>query len=197
MLLVSNVTVTLVDCQEIAMSRFHPVRPKKDKHAHRAPQPAAPAQPTPSQADKVALERVEQARSELYKLHNGDVLDASIARWKRMLAIYDREAEVVFSSDMSKPHRWTVSPAMALRAEKHLEGLLQRQAELLDECHAQAHQIVSDYYARQAASAGSKQADADSLCPPKQTPAPGADFQPVQNTTSNPSKGGEHPPASA
>jgi hypothetical protein len=40
-------------------------------------------------------------------------------------------------------------------------------------------------------------AEADSLCPPKQTPAPGADSQPVQNATSNLSKGGEDPPTSA
>jgi hypothetical protein len=176
------------------MSRFHSVRPKKHKHKrNHGPQPAAPAQPMPpampsyAQAEKMMLEQLEKARAELYKLRNGDVLDASIARWKRMLAIYDREAEIVLNSDMSRPHRWTVSPAMALRAEKHLESLLQRQSELLDQCHADAGKIVSEHYAALE--------KAEALCPPKQTPAPEAGFEPDETVTSDVSnEGGAAPP---
>jgi hypothetical protein len=176
------------------MSRYHSVRPKKHKHKrNHAPQPAAPAQPTPpampsyAQAEKMMLEQLEKARTELYKLRNGDVLDASIARWKRMLAIYDREAEIVFAGDMSRPHRWTVSPAMALRAEKHLESLLQRQSALLDQCHADAGKIVSEHYAALE--------KAESLCPPKHTPAPEADSGADETPTSNVSNEGGPPEA--
>jgi len=144
--------------------------------------------PSYEQAEKHMLQQLEKARTELYKLRNGDTLDTSIARWKRNLAIHDKEAEAVANSDMSKPHRWTVSPAMALRAEKHLESLLQRQSDLMDQCHTDAHKIVTDMYAR-------REAEARSLCPPKQTPAPQAGSQPPQTPTSNPSnEGGDSPP---
>jgi hypothetical protein len=123
-------------------------------------------------------------------MRNGDVLDASIARWKRNLAIHDREAEAVQNSDMSKPHRWTVSPAMALRAEKHLESLLQRQSELMDECHKDAHQIVTEIYAEKEREAQRAVQEGSSLCPPKQTPAPQAGFEAAEAATSNPSNEG-------
>jgi hypothetical protein len=180
----------LVNHQGHAMSRFHPVRPKKDKHKRsNAPQSAVPTQPPamPSyeQAQKVMLDQLEKARAELYKMRNGDVLDASIARWKRNLAIHDREAEAVQNSDMSKPHRWTVSPAMALRAEKHLETLLQRQSELMDECHKDAHQIVTEIYAEKEREAQRAVREGSSLCPPKQTPVPGTGSEAAEYTTSN------------
>ena len=141
---------------------------------------------TAAEAEKYILERVGKARAELYRLRNGDVLDESIARWKRTLAIHDREAAAVLSEDPAKPHRWTVSPSMALRAEKHLEGLLQRQAELLDGCHKDAHQIVADLYEH----AGPGQAEGESLCPPKENPLPQAGFEVAETTTSNTSNNG-------
>jgi hypothetical protein len=56
---------------------------------------------------------------------------------------------------------------MALRAETRLEKLLAQQEQLLDECHAEAAKIVKTIYERQM--------KGDPLCPPKQTPATGAD----------------------
>ena len=180
------------------MSRYHSVRPRKHKHKHhQVPQPAAPAQPTEAEAEKYLHVQLEKARTELYKLNNGDVLDEAIARWKRMLAIYDREAEVVHNGEPGKLHRWTVSPSMALRAEKHLEGLLNRRDKLLNECHTEAHKIVTDLYARHALRPDSGQAKDDALCPPKQTPATRAESEATNpNSAADAIEGGTAAPPS-
>ena len=214
----SSAIVVLVNVSRTFMSRYHPVRPRKDKEhpasaeasdyakamsdesagRQQVPQPAAPAQPSHADAEKLMHERLAHARAELYKLRNGDALDASIARWKRTLELYDRETAAALNEDPAKPHRWTVSPSMALRAEKHLQGLLAKQAELMDECHAKAHEIVTGLYARGA--------EDELLCPPKQTPAsakasaggpaPQADFGAAETVPANASseRGVESPP---
>lgn len=151
------------------MSRYHSVRPKP-KH-HEVPTPAAPAQPASGQAPAPAQSEHVRARmlaatDALYKDRGGVELDASIARFKKLLAIHDRELEVVTASDFSKPHRWTVSPSIALRVDKLLHDLLDRREQLLADCLMHVKQALAQIDAA---------AGQDSLCPPKWTePAPEA-----------------------
>ncbi|MBK9975524.1 MAG: hypothetical protein IPP14_12205 [Planctomycetes bacterium] len=150
------------------MARYHSVRPKH----HSIPSPAAPAQPKPAQTREqdLATQNLQLAADEIYAARNGLELDASIARWKKLLAIHDRELEVVAASDGSKPHRWTISPSIAFRVDKLLRELLDNQLQLKAECRAQALQILSELMRQQAS---------DSLCPPKRPePAPEAATQP-------------------
>jgi hypothetical protein len=159
------------------MSRYHPVRTKQNKQHHQVPQPAAPAQspmPTEAQMEQMARGRLQAAFEEIYKLRNGAALDASIARWTKMLELYDREQAALEKEDGSKQHRWTVSPSIAFRTDKHLHELLERREKLQAECWAEAKNIVRQFI--QDYGPGNS-----SLCPPKQTePAPKGNPQPTQ-----------------
>ncbi len=142
------------------MSRYHSVRPKHQQ----VPTPAAPAQsksgmPPAALIEKVAREKIQLAADEIYKSRNGGELDASIARWKKLLAIHDRELDIVAASDGTKPHRWTISPSIAFRVDKLLRELLEEQTQLKAECAALAKQIAADIINGRVNNA--------SLCPPK------------------------------
>jgi hypothetical protein len=175
------------------MSRFK----KKLRNKHReVPTSAAPTQsqpapgmPTEPELEQQLHQRIEKARAELYKLRNGEFIDQSIARWQRMLRIYDREAEALEATPPEKQHRWTISPSMALRAETRLEKLLAQQEQLLDECHAEAAKIVKTIYERQM--------KGDPLCPPKQTPATGAESEAVMDGPATEGGRAESPPIAA
>jgi hypothetical protein len=153
----------LITVRGIAMSRFHSVRPKKHKHEHRqVPQPAAPAQsiPTEAQQEEFARAKLKQMADEVYRERNGLELDASIARWKRMLELYDREMEAVSKEDGSKQHRWTVSPSIAFRADERLGKLLSLREKLKAECIQEAREIMQHFMQHYNPETGS-------LCPPK------------------------------
>jgi hypothetical protein len=158
------------------MSRYHPVRPKKQTQQEQAAAPAAAEaapMPTEAQMERVARERLKKAADEIYRMRGGDALDASIARWTRTLQLYDREQEVVGKKEPGEGHRWTVSPSIAFRADNHLHGLIARREALEIECWAEARKIIAELISDPAAIM-------NSLCPPKQTdPATEADPQPV------------------
>ncbi len=167
------------------MARYHSVRPKH----HSIPSPAAPAQPKAAQTREqdLATQNLQLAADEIYAARNGLELDASIARWKKLLAIHDRELEVVAASDGSKPHRWTISPSIAFRVDKLLRELLDNQLQLKAECRAQALQVLSELMRQQAS---------DSLCPPKRPePAPEADLQPPTGAQPAPTRANAPPAA--
>jgi hypothetical protein len=174
------------------MSRYHPVRPKKPKHEP-ATQPETPASaeasadrapmPTEAQMETVARDRFKAVFDEVYKMRDGDALEASIARWKQTLELYDQEQQAV-KAKKGEGHRWTVSPTVALRIDMHLEKLLERREQLKIECHAEARQIMTQFMRDH----GPKD---DSLCPPKQSePATRADSRPPTNPNPAPPKGG-------
>jgi hypothetical protein len=171
------------------MSRYHPVRPKKDTHAHSAPQPAAPAQP----AEEVK-QRIEQSRAKFYELLDGPHLDGAIARWQRVLDLHDREAQAMLAAepDPAKPHRWAVGPSMALRAEKHLDALKLRKKEIEDEAVRMAQEYVADFYAHMERKKAQEEA---SLRTTKQTPAPQADSRTPEAAASKTSNEGGPPAA--
>jgi len=165
------------------MSRYHPVRPKQQKHKHQAaqaakvPQPAAPAQ---RENWKVTQAQIEETAIQLYKARGGDQIDAAIARWKRTLELYDRELEVVAAGDGSKAHRWTISPSIAFRCDKYLQQQIEQQARLKDECLHEAVQLIEQVLHQ----ASRMQAPDDSLCPPKSPdPAPAAASTPQPGNT--------------
>jgi hypothetical protein len=140
--------------------------------------------PTEAQMEQMALDRLQAAFDEVYKLHEGDLLDASIERWLRTLALYDRERESLFGKEPGEAHRWVVSPAIALRTQFHLEGLLERRKALKEECMAIARQIVTEFV-------NEMTARAESLCPSKETaPATQADSRPTPAANHAPAKGG-------
>jgi len=161
--------------QEVAMSRYHPVRPKPNHKHHQVPTPAAPAQSKETADAKALNARIEAGAAEAYRYRNGLELEASIARAKKLLAIYDRELEVVAKGNGDKQHRWTISPSIAFRYDKLLHELLQRRERLMAECYFGAKEVVTEE------AAGEK---ADSLCPPKSPePANQAESQPGMGET--------------
>jgi hypothetical protein len=115
--------------------------------------------PSDALIEKVAREKLQLAADEIYKSRNGGELDASITRWKKLLAIHDRELDTVAASDGSKPHRWTISPSIAFRVDKLLRELLEQQTQLKAECAALAKQIAAQILNERVNNA--------SLCPPK------------------------------
>jgi hypothetical protein len=164
------------------MSRYHPVRPKQPKHEAGAPPEAAPM-PTEAQMEAVARERYHAVFDQVYKLRDGDALEASIARWKQTLELYDQEREAV-KAKKGENHRWTVSPTIALRIDMHLAKLLERREQLKMECHAEARDILARYMQDN----GPKD---DSLCQPKQAePATRAASRPMGSPVPAPVKGG-------
>ena len=156
------------------MSRYHPVRPKKQqKHHQAAPEPATQAH----------SERLEEVAARFYGYMGGDEVDASIARWKKLLAVHDREVAKLAEGEIEGGYRWTVSPAMAFRIDKYLHALLTQRAQIKMRSFDEARAWLA------------RQGEGDSLCPPKQTPAPHAGFQADETATSNPSnQEGESPP---
>ena len=175
------------------MSRYVNVR---GKHRHKHPAPAAaeaagkpaagtreasqPPMPTEAQMEAVARERLQHTHAELYKLYHGDTLDKSIARCNKLLALHDREIDKLEQAEETAGHRWTVSPSMAFRLQREVERLEARQDRLKDECWVMAKEMLAQAVQQKAEEAqrqkqalrqGSWQAEADSLCPPKQTSA--------------------------
>jgi hypothetical protein len=163
------------------MSRYHSVRPKNP--SHQQPKPGAAPLPSEAQIEQAAIERLEKATSELYKLRHGDTIDAAIARTNRLLAIHDREAEKVVADEPVGGYRWTVSPAICVRLETQLAALEARRDKLMEECWQEARQIVAQFM-RDHVPTG------DPLCPPKQAgPATQADPQPTPAKGAPPQSG--------
>jgi hypothetical protein len=141
------------------MSRYHPVRPKKHKQEHEnTPQPAAP-EPAREQAERTAREQFRAMYDNIYRIRDGEVLDAAIERWKDTLAVYDQERAAVKAKN-GEGHRWTISPTIALRVQMYLEKLLERREQLKKECHAEALERMERMTPEEAANS--------SLCQPKQ-----------------------------
>jgi hypothetical protein len=142
------------------MSRYHPVRPKKQTHEQHKPAEAAQqAAPEPTR-EQVAREQYRAMFDSIYKIRDGHILEAAIERWKDTLALYDQERAAVKAKN-DEGHRWTVSPTVALRIEMHLEKLLERRSQLKIECHAETRQRMERLSPEQAAN--------NPLCQPKQS----------------------------
>jgi hypothetical protein len=165
------------------MSRYHPVRPKQNKHP-KVPQPAVPAQPgaaaekppmpTQAQMEKVARERLSEAARAVYLDRGGEILDKSIERWKRTLDIYDRECAKFAEGEVAGGYRWSISPTAAMRAQTMLERAVEQRENLLRECWAEARNIMARF-AQQQMEAAQQQVD-ESLCQAKDAEtAPEAD----------------------
>jgi len=166
------------------MSRYQSVRPRSAKPQSAHPQPPAQpaAAPSPAQMEKVALERFNAAFHAIYKLRDGDLLDASIERWKRTLELFDREQKEVIEKS-SEGHRWMVSPTIALRTDMYLQKMIERREKLKIECYAEAKEAVAQVMA-------GLTAGAESLCPPKSA-------EPATQADSGPQADAEQAPAPA
>jgi len=171
--------------QEVAMSRYHSVRPKP-KH-HSVPTPAAPAQPpagkglTPVQRQELQ-KRMESAADQMYRDRGGTEIDATIERCKKLLDLHARELLTLDDHDFSKAHRWTVSPTVAFRYETLMHQLIVRREQMQMECAAMVQQAVAEV---------TGEAKESSLCPPKLTEpasstAPAAGDQKPQATPERP-----------
>jgi hypothetical protein len=127
------------------MSRYHPVRPKKKHVKHEAAPEAAPQAPT----------RLEEVARKFYEAAGGAEVDASIARWKNLLAVHEREVAKLAEGEIEGGYRWTVSPAMAFRMDKYLHALIKERIEMKRAAYDSARLWLA-----------SKGEDG-SLCPPK------------------------------
>jgi hypothetical protein len=129
------------------MSRFSRVRPKKHQKQQQR-------QAAPEQASQGFSKRLEEVAAKFYGYMGGDEIDASIARWRKVLAVHDREVAKLAEGEVEGGYRWTVSPAMAFRIDKYLHSLLEQRAALKTRSYDEAEKMLAE-------------GKDNSLCPPK------------------------------